>query len=113
MPPVAHFTLYLRPPSYRSLDRELTETEQARREKLQKQPLAIVIDHMNVGCKRCGGLVKLTKHHLYDFSHWKTHRERCDKWTQAELEARLEKSTLVSPACSAPTSWRHRKLTSL
>ena len=85
-----------------SVDRELTKTELARREKLEKQPLAMVIDHMNVGCKRCGGLVKLTKHHLYDYSHWKTHRERCDKWSQAELNARLEKSTLVSPAIPSP-----------
>ncbi|RPD59044.1 hypothetical protein L226DRAFT_510667 [Lentinus tigrinus ALCF2SS1-7] len=90
-------------PSPSVLDRDLTETEQARREKLEKQPLAIVIDHMNVGCKRCGGLVKLTKHHLYDYSHWKTHRERCDKWSQAELEARLEKSTLISSRLSTPS----------
>ncbi|TFK91461.1 hypothetical protein K466DRAFT_660072 [Polyporus arcularius HHB13444] len=86
-----------------SLGRELTETEQARRKRLESQPLVIPIDHMNVGCKRCGGLVKLTKHHLYDYSHWKTHRERCDKWSQAEVEARLEKSTLISSRLSTPS----------
>ncbi|KAI0697831.1 hypothetical protein C8T65DRAFT_661463 [Cerioporus squamosus] len=90
-------------PAPASLGRELTETEQARRERLESQPLVIPIDHMNVGCKRCGGLVKLTKHHLYDFSHWKTHRERCDKWSQAEVDARLEKSTLVSSRLSTPS----------
>ena len=74
----------------------LTEAERERREALSSQPHAVVLDLLHVQCKRCGGRIKLSQSTLYDPQHWWQHRERCDKWSDEYVAARLEKHAMVS-----------------